>query len=620
MATQFKKKVSQRTQLGKASQAHKCLIATKNLVLIPAESPCPVGEQCSPTLLDQTFSEPILGSCFSALQFLMTYTGGICGPPGQADLTVYYADGSTYTNSYYTYYSLLVDFLAEIDPLKKVSRIKIDPYTDVTISDISCPGVPSPIDVTIAAHCNSEGTDVSVAITEDGVPTGFDTPHTFVGLVGSHTFAVPDTDSTGHPFLQWSTGETSTTITVQSGGTYTAYYQILPVDGGRLPFNVSKPYYYNGWYYIFYYRRIYPYTSAYTVYYAKSEDLITWDSHEIFTANDFIQLPFYGTIPWSCMCVDHVVCMVNYDAYTGAYSRLGTIQADGSISFADPVYIANYSGFSVRATKVSGTRKFFMIAGLSIGLFDMDCLFISDDDGATWTNEGYSIQLFGMNYGQFNFRAIPFNDGNKLIELVAPPHWATVPPYDYSEHKIFGIYRNPPANDAAVELGDYLYAYGVPPLYTVPIPPSTTVYSVDSGAEGCKLGDWIHVSYVDLSGNIQHKRANVATPSTWEDLGVVASLSVDQSLCASPVADVPNDAVYIFYSDDHNIYYRRWTAAGGLESQVTFYTVANPSVWNYLQNLTVYPDFISGRVIVAWMQKIGVLAENWNVYCSVLNV
>jgi ABC-type transport system substrate-binding protein len=77
---------------------------------------------------------------------------------------------------------------------------------------------------TINAHCHTEGVDVSVNITMDGSYTGYGTPHTFTALSGSHSFTVPWYDVNGHPFLQWSTGETSPTITVASAGTYTAYY------------------------------------------------------------------------------------------------------------------------------------------------------------------------------------------------------------------------------------------------------------------------------------------------------------------------------------------------------------------------------------------------------------
>jgi outer membrane protein assembly factor BamB len=80
-------------------------------------------------------------------------------------------------------------------------------------------------DVTIEAFCNTESSYKSVSITMDGLPTGYNTPHTFTGLIGTHNFTVPSNDSSAHPFIQWSTGSISTTITVNSGGTYTAYYQ-----------------------------------------------------------------------------------------------------------------------------------------------------------------------------------------------------------------------------------------------------------------------------------------------------------------------------------------------------------------------------------------------------------
>ena len=87
--------------------------------------------------------------------------------------------------------------------------------------------------VTIEAHCNTEGTSVNVGITVDGLSTGLSTPHTFV-LNGSHTFNVPSADVLGHTFSQWSTGQTSTTITVSSGGTYTAYYDAFVPSGNTI--------------------------------------------------------------------------------------------------------------------------------------------------------------------------------------------------------------------------------------------------------------------------------------------------------------------------------------------------------------------------------------------------
>jgi hypothetical protein len=58
----------------------------------------------------------------------------------------------------------------------------------------------------------------------DGNPTGYHTPHTFTVAYGTHTFTVPSTDAEGHSFKQWSTGAIDATITVNSAGTYTAYY------------------------------------------------------------------------------------------------------------------------------------------------------------------------------------------------------------------------------------------------------------------------------------------------------------------------------------------------------------------------------------------------------------
>jgi outer membrane protein assembly factor BamB len=82
--------------------------------------------------------------------------------------------------------------------------------------------------ITMKANCITERADVNVQITMDGSPTGYTTPHAFAGLAGPHTFTIPNADPSGHPFKQWDTGETSTTITVASNGTETAYYRALP--------------------------------------------------------------------------------------------------------------------------------------------------------------------------------------------------------------------------------------------------------------------------------------------------------------------------------------------------------------------------------------------------------
>jgi len=79
--------------------------------------------------------------------------------------------------------------------------------------------------VTINAYCETEAAGVPVAVAEDGSSTGFNTTYTFTGLTGTHIFTVPSADANGHPFKNWNTGQTTTTITVSSAGNYTAYYQ-----------------------------------------------------------------------------------------------------------------------------------------------------------------------------------------------------------------------------------------------------------------------------------------------------------------------------------------------------------------------------------------------------------
>jgi hypothetical protein len=102
-------------------------------------------------------------------------------------------------------------------------------YDDVSI--LYTPVAPSPTyDVTINAHCNTEGSEIIVPITENGSPSGHRTPYSFQGLTGTTTFTVPYTDYEGHPFAYWDNvpGQMSPTLYVSSAATHTAYYAELP--------------------------------------------------------------------------------------------------------------------------------------------------------------------------------------------------------------------------------------------------------------------------------------------------------------------------------------------------------------------------------------------------------
>jgi hypothetical protein len=106
--------------------------------------------------------------------------------------------------------------------------------------------------VKIKAHCNIDGADVSVNIMMDGSPTGYTTPHTFLGLSGTHWFTVQPVDPEDHTFKQWSNGETNTTTAISSDGTYTAYYpaehalNIMPTTSGSTDLLPGSYVYYDG--------------------------------------------------------------------------------------------------------------------------------------------------------------------------------------------------------------------------------------------------------------------------------------------------------------------------------------------------------------------------------------
>jgi parallel beta-helix repeat protein len=80
--------------------------------------------------------------------------------------------------------------------------------------------------VTISAYCTAQNDDPIVDIIMDGLTTGYKTPHTFRVPIGPHAFTIPPCDNDGHPLKQWNTGESGSTITVSSGGTYTATYDV----------------------------------------------------------------------------------------------------------------------------------------------------------------------------------------------------------------------------------------------------------------------------------------------------------------------------------------------------------------------------------------------------------
>jgi hypothetical protein len=84
--------------------------------------------------------------------------------------------------------------------------------------------------VTINSLLNNTINGNNVPIMQDGITTGFTTPHTFTALSGTHNFSVPYQDSAGHPFRAWNGNinysRPFTTVTVSTGGTYWANYDV----------------------------------------------------------------------------------------------------------------------------------------------------------------------------------------------------------------------------------------------------------------------------------------------------------------------------------------------------------------------------------------------------------
>jgi hypothetical protein len=81
-------------------------------------------------------------------------------------------------------------------------------------------------------------------ITMDGSDSGFNTPHTFEGLTGTHTFTLPEA-ANGYLFTEWIkdnvTFATTRTISVDSDGIYTAQYTGEPPTAPTEQANFEVP-------------------------------------------------------------------------------------------------------------------------------------------------------------------------------------------------------------------------------------------------------------------------------------------------------------------------------------------------------------------------------------------
>lgn len=144
----------------------------------------------------------------------------------------FYTDTHTGNSYGWQYSETTIPSSADKVGLYFLSDPTVHTYEGVYVDDVALAGelLPPTYTATIWAWENVSGW-LAEPIQMDGAPTGYSTPHNFTGLTGTHTFTVPSTDIYGNPFKNWTTGETSTTITVNTvNGTYTAqYYVTTPI-------------------------------------------------------------------------------------------------------------------------------------------------------------------------------------------------------------------------------------------------------------------------------------------------------------------------------------------------------------------------------------------------------
>jgi hypothetical protein len=95
--------------------------------------------------------------------------------------------------------------------------------------------VEPPYDARISAWSTPAWAELPISM--DGVATGFNTPHTFEDLTGTHYFTLPET-ANSYLFTEWtkegSTVTASSILTIDSGGTYVAQYTGEPGSDFRI--------------------------------------------------------------------------------------------------------------------------------------------------------------------------------------------------------------------------------------------------------------------------------------------------------------------------------------------------------------------------------------------------
>jgi len=320
------------------------------------------------------------------------------------------------------------------------------------------------------------------------------------------------------------------------------------VAQGSLPSSCNnvRPYYYNGYYYVFY-------KSDSTIYYKKSSDGENWDSAvSVQTGVDY---------RWALMGKDDKFLLSWVDP-PSVYAKVGTIQADHTISWgsASTLGSANDNNRQVHnyVTEVSGTRKYFSRGSPS----ESDQLFVSDNDGSSWSDLGSCVTNSGQWW--FQVQVVPFADGNKVQVIYSKA-------YDYY---IKTVYRDGSSCGSEVNLGGF-----------------RNQHYISHQAIGILVGNYVHLFYIDDNDNLLHKR--VTAGGSWETVGTVKS-GMDADAGLSAAYDADSGKLYIFYYEGTSLKFKTWDGAN-YSSETTVLTGESDILY-----LTAYPYKLNSEILLNW--------------------
>jgi hypothetical protein len=327
--------------------------------------------------------------------------------------------------------------------------------------------------------------------------------------------------------------------------------------------NTCKPYYHNGYYYAFF-------SSGSNLYYCYSSNAKTWSSPVLIASVN---------ARWSVMGIDNLILLVRTVSIDYDKVRVGTIQADGTITWSSDVslqpLITQTRSCYCFATKVSGVRKMFVgaIINDSVHPFPLqptDNVYVSDDDGATWT------ELKGL-LGDFTslfwreFLVVPYDDGNKLLEIHSPLDNKV-----FQTYTICSLYRNGSSGDTAMTQVDNNFK---------------NQYYLDDQAYAVLVGSHVHLVYVDGSNNLLHKR--VAAGGSWETVGTVKT-GLNSDAGVTLCYDSASGKLHIIYYEATAVKRKIWNgvAYGAEETLVKDEGDVN--------QLTAYPAPLNNRILLNW--------------------